>query len=163
VLEGALDFALVHGGRTGGPLRARLLDRQPVGVALSSDLPLAANDSVSLGDLCALSWATIDQQAAPSIYRRTDALLARNGVLKRAVIDSTNVADLLHLVLDGNAFALVGLKAGATRKAFLGEPVSILPVRGQRLSLPTNLIWRVDAAEPESSVAQIIESLQKAP
>ncbi|WP_169811465.1 LysR family transcriptional regulator [Nocardia harenae] len=158
VRAGALDLALVHGVRRAAALRTRRLASQPVGVALSAEHPLAGRDSVALEDLRSLAWATINHLAAPSVYGRTDALLARYGVLARAVVDGTNVADLLHLVLEGTAFALVGLETGATRKAFLGEPVVILPVRGHELSLPTDLIWRPDSIDADSLSALLADA-----
>lgn len=162
VRDGILDLALIHGSASGQEIHSRLLDVQPVGVAVSNELTLAHRPELRLGDLAELAWVTIDHRAAPRIYRNTDALLARHGVMRRIVVSGTNVGDLLDSVLAGEGFALVGLYQGATFKAFVGEPVRILPVSDARLSMPTHLAWRSSAAAPGSWLSKFLDALDSA-
>ncbi|PBC39463.1 LysR family transcriptional regulator [Rhodococcus sp. ACS1] len=157
VLDGPVDLAFVHGRVDSRDLDTVRVDAQPAGIAIGTGLGFDDRQSVRLEELRDVAYASINHEAAPSVYRATDALLVRHGVLKRIVLDSHNLGDLSHIVADGRAFALVGLRYGATRKAFYGEPVVIVPVEGVNLTITTDAVWRRDRFASDETIAQIAQ------
>ncbi|MFW0785861.1 LysR family transcriptional regulator [Gordonia sp. CPCC 206044] len=151
-----IDIALVHGPASGADVRTRLLDRQPVGVAVGAKAIGPDRESVALGDLADIPFASINHDAAPEIYRNLDGLLDRHGVRKRITLTGDNFAGLAHLVATGQAFTLVGLGEGMAGRLFHGEPVRILPIDGMRASISTVAAWRATRAETDSLVADLV-------
>ncbi|MCW2720229.1 LysR family transcriptional regulator [Pseudonocardia sp.] len=150
-----IDIAFVHGRVTGADLTTVRVDEQPAGVAVGSGTGFDGRTSVRLGELAWLPYASISQDAAPSVYKPTDDLLVRHGVVRRIELDSHHPADLAHIVAAGQAFTIVGLETGATHKAFVGEPVLVLPVDGTDLRLTTDAVWRTDRDVPGDVVADL--------
>ncbi|WP_279388449.1 LysR family transcriptional regulator [Tamaricihabitans halophyticus] len=141
---GEVDIAFVHGRTTEPGVRTLRLDSQPSGVALPAGIGFDGRESVRLGELTELPYVSIRYDAAPGVYRPTDELLSRHGVDKRNTVDGHNLNDLAHMVAGGHGFTFVGLEFGATHKAFIGEPVVILPVDGVEVRLSTDAAWCAD-------------------
>ncbi len=150
-----LDIAFVHGRPSGADLTSVRVDDQPMGVVVASGTGFDGRTSVRLGELTHLAYASISHDAAPLVYRRTDELLARHGVVRHIELDSHHHSDLAHVVAAGQAFTFAGLRAGATRKAFSGEPVLVLPVDGAELRLTTDAVWRTDREVPGDVVVNL--------
>lgn len=150
-----LDVAFVHGRPSGADLTSVRVDDQPMGVVVASGAGFDGRTSVRLDELAHLAYASISHDAAPLVYRRTDELLARHGVVRHIELDSHHHSDLAHVVAAGQAFTFAGLRAGATRKAFAGEPVLVLPVDGAELRLTTDAVWRTDREVPGDVVADL--------
>ncbi|MFI2478673.1 LysR family transcriptional regulator [Nocardia xishanensis] len=142
VIAGEIDIALVHGPVVDRGVRVRRLSTQAAGAAIARGIGFDHHRSVRLSELANLSYASIDPEAAPEVYRRTDQALTRAGVHGRIVIDGDNLAGLAHIVAAGQAFTFVGMESGATHKAFAGEPVLILPVVDVNLRLSSEVIWQ---------------------
>ncbi|WP_226359294.1 LysR family transcriptional regulator [Pseudonocardia sp. ICBG601] len=105
-------------------------ETRPAAVAVGHGRGFDDRTEVALEELADLPYVSIRYDAAPSVYRATGELLARHGVHRRIELDTHNPGDLTHVVASGEAFTLVGLGSGATHKAFVGEPVHVLPVTG---------------------------------
>ena len=144
VARGDLDLAFVHGRAEDPRLRERRVDARPAGVAVGHGLGFDDRTEVRLDELAGLPYASIRYDAAPAVYRATGELLAGHGVHRRIELDTHSPGDLAHVVAAGQAFTLVGLGSGATHKAFVGEPVHVLPVTGADVRLTTEAVWRAD-------------------
>lgn len=157
---GRVDLALVHGPVGGAEVHSRFLERQPVGVALGADLIAEGRSSIMLADLTDIPFASINHDAAPDIYRNLDDLLDRHGIRKRITLTGDNFAGLAHLVATGQAFTLVGLGHGMANRLFYDEPVRILPIDGLRAAITTVAAWRINRAESEGLVAELVATIE---
>jgi DNA-binding transcriptional LysR family regulator len=157
---GQVDLALVHGPVGGAEVDSRFLERQPVGVAVGSDLISAGRTSITLADLTDIPFASINHDSAPEIYRNLDDLLDRHGIRKRITLTGDNFAGLAHLVASGQAFTLVGLGNGMANRLFYGEPVAILPIDGLRAAITTVAAWRSNRAGAERLVADLVTTAE---
>lgn len=157
VRAGALDLAFVHGRVAGAALTSVRVDARPAGVAVAAGTGFDGRTEVHLEELVDLPYVSISHDSAPSLYRKTDELLVRCGVVRRIELDSHNPGDLAHVVAAGQAFTFVGLETGATHKAFVGEPVVILPVAGTEIRLTTDAVWRTDRAVDDDVVVDLAE------
>ncbi|SHN39835.1 LysR family transcriptional regulator [Cryptosporangium aurantiacum] len=155
VRAGQVDLAFVHGRVSGSDLVAVRVHTQPAGVAVGRRAGFEGRTSLRLEELAALSYVSINPDAAPSVYRGVETLLRRHGIRRRMELESTSVADLAHVVAGGKAFTFAGLTSGATHKAFAGEPVVVLPVDGARIQLTTDAVWRSDREHPGDVVADL--------
>jgi LysR family transcriptional regulator, benzoate and cis,cis-muconate-responsive activator of ben and cat genes len=154
-----LDLAFVHGPTADAELRALRVDSRPCGVVVGRGCGFDDRTTVRLDELAALPFASIRHDAAPAVYRGTVELLARHGVHGRLELDTHNPGDLAHVVAAGQAFTLVGLDSGATHKAFVGEPVHVLPVEGADVHLTTYAVWRADRAGPGADDSDVVADL----
>ncbi|MBN9733902.1 LysR family transcriptional regulator [Pseudonocardia sp. P1] len=155
--RGDLDLAFVHGRYDDDPqLAQRRVDSRPAGVAVGHGLGFDDRTGIRLDELTDLPYVSIRYDAAPSVYRATGELLARHGVHGRIELDTHNPGDLTHVVAAGQAFTLVGLGSGATHKAFVGEPVHVLPVLGADVRIGTEAVWRTDRAAADDVVRLLV-------
>src|SRR5882757_2661952 len=152
---GELDMALVHGPVSGRGLRTARLDTQSVGAVVGRGVGFDGRDSVRLDELAELPYASIGYDAAPELYRRTNALLNSFGVRKRLMVEGHNLGGLAHVVTTGQAFALVGLDSGGSHKAFAGEPVVRLAVTDTPLKITTEAVWLTERAAADGVVAEL--------
>lgn len=152
---GEVDLAIVHGPVNG--MRQVHLQTQDVVAVIGAHTGFDGRTSVRLEELAGLPYASIGHDAAPELYRRTDELLHRHGIRKRLVVEGHNLAGIAHVVASGQAFALVSNGAGATGRAFTGEPVVFLDVEDARLRISTIAVWLPDRAEPSSATAALAD------
>lgn len=157
---GNVDLALVHGPVGGSEVHTRFLEKQPVGVAVGADLIAGGRSSIMLADLTDIPFASINHDSAPDIYRNLDELLDRHGIRKRITLTGDNFAGLAHLVATGQAFTLVGLDNGMANRLFYGEPVRILPIDGLRAAITTVAAWRINRADTERLVADLVSTVE---
>jgi DNA-binding transcriptional LysR family regulator len=156
VLADELELALVHGPVARRGIRALRLRTDPVGVAIAAGTGFDDRESVRLDELTEFAYASIDPEAAPEVYRRTEQVLTRAGVNRRVTVEGDNLAGLSHVVAGGRAFTLVSLAGGATFRAFAGEPVVILSVEEVHLQLTTEAIWHDGRAIEGDVVADLV-------
>jgi DNA-binding transcriptional LysR family regulator len=161
VLADELELALVHGPVARQGIRALRLRTDPVGVAIAAGVGFDDRESVRLEELTDFAYASIDPQAAPEVYRRTEQVLTRAGVNRRVTVEGDNLAGLSHVVAGGRAFTLVSLAGGATYRAFAGEPVVILNVEKVHLQLTTEAIWREGREIDGDVVADLIATVTR--
>jgi DNA-binding transcriptional LysR family regulator len=154
-----LDLAFVHGPGGDPELGSLRVDSRPCGVVVGHGCGFDDRTTVRLDELAGLPFASIRHDAAPAVYRGTVELLARHGVHGRLELDTHSPGDLTHVVATGQAFTLVGLDSGATHKAFVGEPVHVLPVVGADVHLTTYATWRADRATGPDVVADLVAVL----
>lgn len=155
-----LDLAFAHGPSADAELRALRVDSRASGVVVGHGCGFDDHTSIRLEELADLPYASIRYDAAPAVYRGTIDLLARHGVHGRLELDTHNPGDLTHVVATGQAFTLVGLDSGATHKAFVGEPVHVLPVEGVDVHLTTYAVWRADRVAGTDVVADLVPALR---
>lgn len=139
--DGELDAALLHGDVSGRGISTVRLHTAEIHVAVGSGTGFDGRTQVRLDELAHLAFASIEHDAAPTIYRGIDDLLRRHGIHKRIIVPGYNFGGLAHVVADGQAFSLVGSPTGAMAKAFFGEPIHTLEVIGTRLRLSTVAAW----------------------
>lgn len=154
---GAVDVALVHGPVGGEGIDSLLLERSPVGVAVGSKIVAGQPDSITLGELAHVPFASINHEAAPEIYRNLDRLLDRHGVRKRITLPDDNFAGLAHLVASGQAFTLISLGEGIGGRMFAGEAVQVIPLRDTRAHISTVAVWSHRRAEAEPLIADLVD------
>lgn len=162
VLEASVDLAIVHGPVTERALTQLHLQSHDVVVAVGAGRGFDGRREVRLAELAGLPYASIGYDAAPTLYRRTDRLLRRAGVVERLVVDGHNLAGLTHVVATGQAFTLVS-RAGATGRAFTGEPVLLLDVAESRLTISTVAVWSTERAGTDPIVAALAGTLAAVP
>lgn len=158
-----LDLAFLHGGSDDPALTVRRVDTRPAAVAVGHGRGFDDRTEVRLEELAELPYVSIRYDAAPAVYRATGELLARHGVHRRIELDTHNPGDLTHVVAAGEAFTLVGLGSGATHKAFVGEPVHVLPVTGAQVRLGTDAVWRGDRAADPGDVVGVLAAAAGTP
>lgn len=159
--DGTLDAALLHGDVSGRGVASVRLHTAVVRVAVGRGAGFTGRTEVRLDELTDLAFASIEHDAAPTIYRGIDDLLRRHGIHKRLVVPGYNFGGLAHVVASGEAFSLVGSPTGAMAKAFIGEPIDTLDVAGTRLRLSTVAAWRTgdEAATAAVDLPAIFRSL----
>jgi DNA-binding transcriptional LysR family regulator len=143
VVKGEVDLAFVHGRVDDVRLAVLRVEAQPLRVVLARGIGFDDRESVRLAELAALPYASLRASYAPFVHQVADSLLARHGVQGRVAVHAGH-ADLVPMVSAGQAFTICGERFGATRNAFLDEPVLMLPFEDDRARLETNAVWRTD-------------------
>jgi DNA-binding transcriptional LysR family regulator len=143
VADGSLDAGLVRCPPQVMGLEARLVRREPQGVLLRSDHPLAAGESVALGALRGEAVLLHPREANRGHYDAIVALLRAAGVepdivLREVAFDATEGP-----VASGRAITIVGASAG-------------------RL-LPPGVVWLPLRPEATIEVALVVRSGGRAP
>ena len=158
VLKGQVDLAFVHGRVEDPQLDSIVVESQPIRVVVATGSGFDGRDSVRLAELAHLPYTYLKASSAPFVAHAADALLARHGVTGRLPVHTTH-ADLVPIVSAGQAFTMCGARFGATRKAFLDEPVLLLPFEDDRERLVTNAVWRTDRAVLLHGVPELLTRL----
>jgi DNA-binding transcriptional LysR family regulator len=159
VLADGLELALVHGPVARRGIRALRLRTDPVGVAIAAGAGFDDRESVRLEELTDFTYVSIDPEAAPEVYRRTEQVLTRAGVNQRVAVEGDNLAGLSHLVAGGGAFTFVSLAGGGTYRAVAGERVVILRVEKVRLQITTEAIWHESRDVEGDVVADLVATI----
>ncbi|MEQ3549932.1 LysR family transcriptional regulator [Pseudonocardia nematodicida] len=155
VLKGDVDLAFVHGRVQDERLTSLAMESQPIRVVVAQGAGFDDRDAVDLAELAHLPYTYLKASSAPFVARTADALLARHGIEGRLPVQTTH-ADLVPTVSAGQAFTLCGAAFGATRNAFLHEPVLLLPFDADRERLETNAVWRADRPDLGSGLPALL-------
>jgi DNA-binding transcriptional LysR family regulator len=105
--EGELDIAFVRlPCESSKAFELKILDREPMVVALHRDHPLAACDSLALEQLRDTPVVLFPQEVAPGLYDRVHGCCERAGIVQHA-LQSSQLSSSLSMVSAGGGFALV--------------------------------------------------------
>ena len=106
--EGELDIAFVRlPCESSKVFERKILDREPMVVALHRDHPLAACDSLALEQLRETPVVLFPQEVAPGLYDRVYGSCERAGVDMQHTLQSSQLSSSLSMVSAGGGFALV--------------------------------------------------------
>lgn len=156
VVKGEMDLAFVHGRVVDPDLVAVRVEDQRVAVVVGRGTGFDDRGSVRIHELSHLPYVSLRETAAPFVYRVTDELLTRHGVHGRVSVQSNNQSDLVPMVAAGQAFTICGVDFGATRKAFMDEPVVLLPFDDDHVRLVTYAVWREDRVRDSDALRELI-------
>nr|WP_269329717.1 LysR family transcriptional regulator [Kineosporia babensis] len=160
VVKGEVDLAFVHGLVEEPGLSVVPVESQPLRVVVAAGTGFDERESLELTELAHLPYTFLRATSAPYVAQIADSLLSRYGVSGRLPVP-TGHADLVPMVSAGEAFTICGARFGATRNAFLGEPVLMLPFDDGRLRLVTSAVWRTGHAP--GSLAALVAALATLP
>lgn len=106
--EGELDIAFVRlPCESSKAFELKILDREPMVVALHRDHPLAACGSLALERLRDTPVVLFPQEVAPGLYERVHGCCERAGIDVQHALQSSQLSSSLSMVSAGGGFALV--------------------------------------------------------
>src|SRR5690606_18537077 len=106
--EGELDIAFVRlPCESSKAFDLKILDREPMVVALHSNHPLAQSDALSLEQLRDTPVILFPQEVAPGLYDRVYGCCERAGIDMQHTQQSSQLSSSLSMVAAGAGFALV--------------------------------------------------------
>ena len=133
VERGALDLAFVALPLDPSPVvRTRLIAREPLGVALPVDHPLAGQEAVDLADLADEDFVSTPVAAGSGLHEAALRACVAAGFRPRVVQEITDPFMILTLVAAGVGVALVSaevadiMPSGAVFRPLQGEPTDLL-------------------------------------
>ena len=148
LVAGRFDVALLRGSVEAAGVASVVVVREPVGVALPHDHPLAAADAVSASALAGLPLAAFPRSADPVQFDRIFSTLSAAGLADVGEIHESPpgaVEASLRLVAAGEA---VSLKLASEVDAFASTEVVWRPLADVDLSVVVSAAWRFDVTSP---------------
>ena len=151
VLEGRLDLALLPSlspSRSPAPLVEKVIDRQPLGVAVPAAHALAKKRRLEPRDLEGLPLVWMARASETSVYDTVLATLTAAGVRPRSLLESSTPESSLSIVAAGLGVSVKTDGEVAQARA-AGEQVVWKRLMGFELELVTVAVWhphRVTAA-----------------
>ena len=123
--------------------------REPIGVALPDDHPLAGEDRIDLGDLAAEPFVLLPRQAEPDSFDLLMAACAAAGFSPRAAQTAPTTPTVLGLVASGLgvAFIAASVMANSARTG-----VAFVELRPPAPELTTALVRPVAVVNPAAEV-----------
>jgi DNA-binding transcriptional LysR family regulator len=109
VLDSRLDLALLPGlGQLDvrAPLAARVVSREPLGIAVPSAHPLARKRDLAAKELSALPLVFMSRDSAPQIYDSVLGALRGAGLNPRSLLESSSPESSLAIVAAGLAVSV---------------------------------------------------------
>ena len=143
VLDGRLDLALVPSlppSRSAAPLVEKVIDRQPLGVAVPAGHALARKRRLEPRDLAGLPLVWMARASDPSVYDAVLAALTAAGVRPRSLLESSTPESSLSIVAAGLAVSVKTEREVARARA-AGEQVVWKPLMGFEVELATVAAW----------------------
>lgn len=106
--EGELDIAFVRlPCESSKQFELKLLDREPMVVALHRTHPLSACDALALDQLRDTPMILFPQEVAPALFERVYGCCERAGIDMHHTLQSSQLSSSLSMVAAGGGFALV--------------------------------------------------------
>jgi len=106
--EGELDIAFVRlPCESSKEFELKLLDREPMVVALHRTHPLSACDALALDQLRDTPMILFPQEVAPALFERVYGCCERAGIDMHHTLQSSQLSSSLSMVAAGGGFALV--------------------------------------------------------
>ncbi|AIX55821.1 TPA: LysR family transcriptional regulator [Enterobacter kobei] len=106
--DGELDIAFVRlPCESSKMFEIKILDREPMVVALHRDHPLAESDSLALEQLRDTPVVLFPQEVAPGLYDRVYSYCERAGIDVQHALQASQLSSSLSMVSAGGGFALV--------------------------------------------------------
>lgn len=116
----------------------KILDREPMVVALHRDHPLAACGDLALDELRDTPVVLFPQEVAPGLYDRVYGSCERAGIDMQHTLQSSQLSSSLSMVSAGGGFALVPKSMAA-----ISPPnVTYHALRSPELYTDIALCWR---------------------
>jgi len=134
-------------------LQLRVLDREPLLLALPSSHPLAARDELRMGEVADEAFVTQPRELAATLHDRLRTLAAEAGFQPRIVQQAQQINGLLALVAAGLGMALVP----ATMRAVRLAGVSYVPLADHEAHLLLAVASRV--GDPSPVLAQFLATV----
>ena len=106
--EGELDIAFVRlPCESSKAFELKILDREPMVVALHRDHPLATSGDLALEQLRDTPVVLFPQEVAPGLFDRVYSCCERAGIDVQHALQSSQLSSSLSMVSAGGGFALV--------------------------------------------------------
>lgn len=125
-------------------LRLRMLDREPLLLALPSSHPLATRDALYMKEMADEAFVTQPRELAATLHDKLTALAAAAGFQPHTVQQARQVSGLLALVAAGLGIALVP----ATMRAVHLAGVSYVPLADPMAQMLLAVASRADDSSP---------------
>ncbi|MET9593979.1 LysR family transcriptional regulator [Streptomyces sp. NPDC006516] len=138
--QGGLDIAFVGLPVPPSKVRTRLIGREPLGVALPSDHPLAGEPEIALADLSGDGFITTPADAGSSLQESTLQACVKAGFRPRVVQEITDPYMILTLVSAGVGVAV--MPSGIAE--IMPSAAVFVPLRGEPVHMDHALAWRED-------------------
>jgi DNA-binding transcriptional LysR family regulator len=145
VERGALDLAFVALPLDPSPVvRTRLIAREPLGLALPVDHPLAGEEPVDLAELADADFITTPAAAGSGLQEAGLRACVNVGFRPRVVQEITDPFMILTLVAAGVGVALVSAEVAQ----IMPSGSVFVPLRGEPSYLDHALAWSADNPSP---------------
>ena len=125
-------------------LRLRMLDREPLMLALPSNHPLAARNELHMGEVAGEAFVTQPREVAATLHDKLTALANTAGFHPHTVQQARQISGLLALVAAGLGVALVP----STMRAVHLAGVSYVPLADPATQMLLAVASRADDASP---------------
>lgn len=125
-------------------LRLRMLDREPLLLALPSSHPLATRDKVQMSEMADEAFVTQPREVAATLHDKLTTLAAAAGFQPHTVQQARQISGLLALVAAGLGIALVP----ATMRAVHLAGVSYVPLADPAAQMLLAVASRADDSSP---------------
>jgi DNA-binding transcriptional LysR family regulator len=137
-------------------LQLRVLDREPLLLALPSSHPLAERKELQMGDVAGEAFVSQPRELAATLHKRLTTLAGAAGFQPRIVQQTQQINGLLALVAAGVGLALVP----ATMRAVHLAGVSYVPLADRAAHLLLAVASR--AGDPSPVLAQFLATVEAA-
>jgi DNA-binding transcriptional LysR family regulator len=125
-------------------LRLRMLDREPLLLALPSSHPLATRDKLQMSEMADEAFVTQPREVAATLHDKLTTLAAAAGFQPHTVQQARQISGLLALVAAGLGIALVP----ATMRAVHLAGVSYVPLADPAAQMLLAVASRADDSSP---------------
>lgn len=142
--RGDLDLAFVGLPIDPSRIRTRLIGREPLGIVLPIDHPLAARPAIDLGDLAEEQFISLPFASGSSLAQLTAQACIDAGFRPRITQEITDPFMILTLVSAGVGVAL--MTAGATQ--IMPSSAVLVPLTGRQVYMRHALAWLEDNPSP---------------
>jgi DNA-binding transcriptional LysR family regulator len=137
--DGGLEIALLP-WEPAPPLHGRVLERQPLGIALPAGHPLAARGSVTPADLRSLALVWMGRSSDPDLYDAIVRKLDAAGGRPASLLEAATPESSLSIVAAGVAASLKTREEVEVAVA-AGERIIWMPLAGVDLEIATVAAW----------------------
>jgi DNA-binding transcriptional LysR family regulator len=153
VADGALDLAFLP-WHPSANLCTQLVAREPIGLALPSDHPLAHADAIAATELSRLAVVWMARDAAPQVFDTLMTKLEAAGGRPRTLLESATPEASLSIVAAGLAASLK-TESEVIASASAGRLVW-RPLADVELETVTVAAWAPQAREPVVALADLV-------
>jgi DNA-binding transcriptional LysR family regulator len=155
--DGGLEIALLP-WEPAPPLQSRVIDRQPLGLALPAGHPLAARASVSPSELRSLALVWMGRSSDPDLYDAILGKLDAAGGRPASLLEATTPESSLSIVAAGVAASLK-TRQEVEMAVAAGDRVTWTPFAGVELQIATVTAW--DPARVSPARDAVLEILTR--
>ena len=155
--DGGLEIALLP-WEPAASLQSRVIERQPLGLALPAQHPLAARGSVTAAELRSVALVWMGRSSDPDLYDAILGKLDAAGGRPASLLEATTPESSLSIVAAGVAASLKTREEVEVAVA-AGERVIWMPLTGVELEIATVAAW--DAARVSPARDAVLEILTR--